>query len=366
MSQNDFFISHASADRELVAEFVDFMELALKVDRSRIYCTSGIGTKTIRTGTNFIEDIKDNVIGTKVVIFILTPNYFKSNFCLAELGAAWALSSDIYPIMIPPTPRELLKSTPLSESSQVLTLDTYEDLVTIADEFIGMNVAEYSSVKLLNARAHKLIDWIKGNCSFDIDGTVSREEYLAVQSDLESLKRTIHLKDMELTRLTSYYETTLKFEREGRAKVSADGHVKEDDDDETTSKWDLFDEHVKSVKSILSRLDDIVISAIYYDEFLRGATRFWPVQNDFFNWSRVQRLQVENKICVDEDDQQITPNYDEYLVGKAVDQLHDLSRYISSNVGEEMEQEFAEDYEFNLEFKSKTFWEKILNVTIYV
>ncbi|GLV66655.1 hypothetical protein Bmyc01_53240 [Bacillus mycoides] len=374
MSQNDIFISHATADHELVSEIVDFMEVALKVEREKIYCTSGEGTKKIRTGTNFISDIKDNVSGTKLVIFILTPNYFKSNFCLAELGAAWAFSSDVYPIVIPPTPRDLLKSTPLSESTQALTLNTYEDLVDMADEFRGMGIAEYSSAKVLNTRAKRLIQWIGDNCSFDIEDTVSKSEYLAVQDQLEGLKRENHAKQLEIVHLTTHYEHTLKAARKENAKIKEDGHVIQgniqimnsvkEEEEETTDKWALFEDRVKMVRKTISKLDHIVVTAIYYDEFHQGI-KFWP-EDPFFSWGKVQQLELENMIRVDADIQRITPNYDEYLVRKAVDTLHDLLSYISSNFDEKMEQEFAEENEFYLDFNSKKFWEKILYINIYV
>ncbi|PEL74421.1 hypothetical protein CN603_15840 [Bacillus toyonensis] len=385
MNTNDFFISHATADHKLVSEIVDFMEVALKVDREKIYCTSGEGTKKIRTGTNFINDIKDNVSGTKLVIFILTPNYFKSNFCLAELGAAWAFSSDVYPIVIPPTPRNLLKSTPLSESTQALTLNTYEDLVEMADEFKGMGVAEYSSAKVLNTRAKRLIQWIDDNCSFDIDDTVSKTEHLAVQEQLEGLKKENHAKQLEIVHLTTHYEHTLKAVREENAKIKKDTHVvrvnkdkagriepiriiepvKEEEAEETTDKWGLFEERVKKVRETISTLDHMILSAIYYDEFHQGE-QFWPSEDVFFNWGRLKQLELENMIRIDGEDQRITPNYDEYLVKKAVDTLHGLLHYISSNIDEKMEKEFAEEHQFYLDFNSKKFWERILYINIYV
>jgi hypothetical protein len=371
MNTNDFFISHATADAKLVSELVDFMESALKIDRSKIYCTSGTGTRKMRTGNNFIENIKENVKGTKVVIFIFTPNYFKSNFCLAELGAAWALSSEVYPIIIPPTPRKLLKSTPLSESTQALTLSTYEDLITMADEFKEMDVAEYKSVKVLNERAHKLIGWIKENCSFDIEESVSKAEYLAVHDELEFAKKTIHMKNLAVEDLKKHYEDKLKFEREKITKnVHVFGENKEtsepqiEEEEETTDKWDSFDEQVKKVRSTLSRLDSIVLSAIYYDEFHQGE-QFWP-QDIFFQGARINSLEKENMIRIDIENQRITPNYDEYLVKKAVDTLHQLLQYISSNIDEKMNDEFAEEHEFYLDFNSRKFWEKILYINISV
>jgi hypothetical protein len=419
VNTNDFFISHATADHELVSELVDFMEVALKVDRKKIYCTSGEGTKKIRTGTNFISDIKDNVRGTKLVIFILTPNYFKSNFCLAELGAAWAFSSNVYPIVIPPTPRDLLKSTPLSEATQALILKTYDDLVEMADEFKDMGVAEYGSAKVLNNRAKRLIQWIKENCSFDIEESVSKAEHSAVQEQLEGLKIENHAKQLEIVQLTTQYEHTLKAVREENAKIKKDIHVfradmgkvgrieplkimepvkeeekertnlwdlfeepvKEEEEEttdgwdlfeepvkeeeeETTDKWNLFEERLKKVKSIISKLDDIVLSAIYYDNFHQGI-RFWPVYDPFFDWEIVKQLELKNMICVDSKNRRIMPNHDEYLVRNAVDILQELLNYISSNIDEKMEQEFAEEQKFHLDFNSKDFWQKILYVYIY-
>ncbi|MDA2124441.1 TIR domain-containing protein [Bacillus cereus] len=384
MNTNDFFISHATADHKLVSEIVDFMEVALKVDRKKIYCTSGEGTKKIRTGTNFINDIKDNVRGTKLVIFILTPNYFKSNFCLAELGAAWAFSSNIYPIVIPPTPRDLLKSTPLSEATQALTLETYDDLVDMADEFKDMGVAAYESAKVLNTRAKRLIQWIDDHCSFDIEETVNKKEHAAVQEQLEGLKREIQAKESDIAQLTAYYEKKLKTEREANAEIKQTVHIVKgrkgnvgeiqglkitdtvkEEEEETTDKWDIFEERVKKVRDTISRLDDIILSAIYYDTFNSGI-KFWPDQDPFFNWGKVHTLELENMIRVDSDDQRITPNYDEFLVRKAIDSLDELLRYILTDIDEEMAEKFAEEYEFYLDFSSKKFWEKILYVRIFV
>ncbi|PHE94731.1 hypothetical protein COF76_23270 [Bacillus wiedmannii] len=375
MSQNDFFISHATNDSKLVNQFMKFLQLTLGVNRQSIYCTSTNGTKSIGIGDNFIENIKAHVTDTKMVIFIFTPNYFKSNFCLAELGAAWVLNRNIYPIIIPPTDRSILGTTPLGTPTQALTINTAKDIVKIADDFRNKGIADYSDSGYVSECAEELMDWIKTNCKFETDETVSKSDYVAVQSELESLQKTIHQKDTELAFLKDFYEKEIEFKRKEIVRVSEDGRAIEEmeemmdhvieEHEETLTKWDLFDEQIKSVKSVLSRLDNVVISAIYYDEFHQGR-RFWPDQDDFFNWSNVQRLEAENKIRVDGDDQRITPNYDEYLVGRAVDELHDLLSYLSSNIDEKMEQEFAEDNEFNLEFKSKTFWEKILNVTIYV
>ncbi|HDR7998335.1 TPA: toll/interleukin-1 receptor domain-containing protein [Bacillus cereus] len=361
MSQNDFFISHATNDSKLVNQFMKFLQLTLGVNRQTIYCTSANGTNSIGIGDNFIENIKAHVTDTKMVIFIFTPNYFKSNFCLAELGAAWVLNRNIYPIIIPPTDRSILGTTPLGVATQALTLNTAKDIVKIADDFRKKGIADYSDIGYVSECADDLMDWIKINCKFETDETVSKAEHLALQSELESLKETIIQKNRELVSLQSEREAPLKLER---ARIAE--HIYTEEEEETISSWDSFNQFVRIVRKSLSELDDIVISAIYFDEFHRGEAKFWPVQNDFINWNKVTELTAKKLIYVDQDDCQITPNYEEYLVEEAVNLLHTLSRYVSSDIDSEMKREFARNHKFNLDFKSKMFWEEILNVTIYV
>lgn len=385
MSQNDFFISHSTKDHELVDELIKFLELALKIDRDTIYCTSAEGTKNIGYGDNFIENIKAHVTNTKMVICILTPNYFKSEFCLAELGAAWILNHNVFPIIIPPTHYSILGKTPLGVAMQSLTIKTVDDIVRIADHFRKKGFGEHRGIGYVNKCAAALMQWIDSNCKFDKEDTVNQAEYLAVQSEVENLQKTIQQKDMEIAFLNARYEKTLKSVREETRKVSEGGRLVPvensinqpvggglvladsplEEEEETTNKWEAFDEQVDNVQSVLSRLDDVVVSAIYYDEFHQGRS-FWPDQNYYFDWNTVRRLEAENMIRVDGEDQRIIPNYEEILVGRAVDRLHDLLGYLSSNIDEEMEEEFAEDNEYNLDFYSKNFWEKVLNVKIYV
>lgn len=385
MSQNDFFISHSTKDHLLVDQLITFLQLALKIDRDTIYCTSAEGTKNIGYGENFIENIKAHVTDTKMVICILTPNYFKSEFCLAELGAAWILNHNVFPIIIPPTHYSILGKTPLGAAMQSLTIKKVDDIVRIADHFRKKGFGEYREIGYVNKCATTLMQWIDSNCKFEEEEMVNQTEYSAVQSEVENLQKTIIKKNMEIEFLKAHYEQILKTAKEETRKVSEDGRLvlveksinqpvggglvladsPLEEEEETANKWEAFDEQVDNVQSVLSRLDDVVVSAIYYDEFHQGRS-FWPDQNYYFDWNTVRRLEAENMIRVDGEDQRIIPNYEEILVGRAVDRLHDLLGYLSSNIDEEMEEEFAEDNEYNLDFYSKNFWEKVLNVKIYV
>lgn len=105
------FISHAANDRILALSFTEFLQLSMGLAKEDIYCTSINGT--LRTGKEFIPDIKEKLTDCQVVIFLITPEYLKSKFCLAELGAAWALNQNIYPLLASSLDFSCLNDTPL-------------------------------------------------------------------------------------------------------------------------------------------------------------------------------------------------------------------------------------------------------------
>ena len=105
------FISHSTKDVELIEKFLDFLEIAMGISREEVYCTSIAGT--ISTGQKFIDNIENNIKSAKIVIFIITPQYLKSKFCLAEMGAAWVLNQKIYPLIFNPLDFDVLEDTPL-------------------------------------------------------------------------------------------------------------------------------------------------------------------------------------------------------------------------------------------------------------
>ena len=104
------FISHASVDNKLVNIIIEFLN-NVGINNDDIFCTSISGA--LEGGKHFVKQIKDNVRGSKVVIFLLSERFFLSYFCLAELGAAWALNQNVLPVIVPPISTTEYNSTPL-------------------------------------------------------------------------------------------------------------------------------------------------------------------------------------------------------------------------------------------------------------
>lgn len=95
------FISHASADKELIDEFMnDILKNGLGLDDSNIVCTS-FGKTGVPMGDNIPNYIKDNIEKATVVLAMVSKAYKASEVCQNEVGAAWALGNKPIEIVLP-------------------------------------------------------------------------------------------------------------------------------------------------------------------------------------------------------------------------------------------------------------------------
>lgn len=101
MSSIKIFISHSSVDKEIVDEFIDdVLKLSFHLSGDEIAYTSreDLGVKP---GCNIKDFIKCNIEYADVVFLMISENYKKSEVCLNEMGAAWALGKSVISIILP-------------------------------------------------------------------------------------------------------------------------------------------------------------------------------------------------------------------------------------------------------------------------
>jgi len=103
---SSIFISHAIADKPLVDPLFDLLQTGCNISAEDIHCTSVDGAG-IQTGDDFVEWIKGKLETSDFIILVITPNYFASKFCMAEMGAVWVLNNKVFPLVIPNIPREV-------------------------------------------------------------------------------------------------------------------------------------------------------------------------------------------------------------------------------------------------------------------
>ena len=100
-SKKRIFISHASKDGELIGKFVDsIFLLGMGMDSEIIAYTSREDTG-VPAGDSIPQFIQDNIACADIVLLMISDNYKKSEVCLNEMGAAWALNKHIIQILLP-------------------------------------------------------------------------------------------------------------------------------------------------------------------------------------------------------------------------------------------------------------------------
>ena len=94
------FISHRESEAKLASHLVDFLLASLQISETEIRCTSVPGHQ-LPFGKNISQQLKKDINISSAVIVLLTKQSLKSNWVLFELGASWALSKIIIPIIAP-------------------------------------------------------------------------------------------------------------------------------------------------------------------------------------------------------------------------------------------------------------------------
>ncbi len=99
-NKSGIFFSHAGADSHVTNDFVEhILQLGIGVHSDAIFNVSN-PDQGVRGGQYFIPYIRERVQKSAVVIAWITPRFRLRPFCMAELGAAWALLPDsFFPVL---------------------------------------------------------------------------------------------------------------------------------------------------------------------------------------------------------------------------------------------------------------------------
>ena len=94
------FISHSSEDKEIVDLFKNIiLNAGLGISDNDIAYTSSPETG-VPTGGNIPQYIKEHIADSYFVFFMISDDYRKSEICLNEMGAAWALEKNVKPLLL--------------------------------------------------------------------------------------------------------------------------------------------------------------------------------------------------------------------------------------------------------------------------
>lgn len=200
------FISHALKDRDVAQTLVTLIEEGIGVPEKEIFCSSlpGYG---IPTGEQFIGYIKEQLQGPKVVVLLLTPAYFESKFCSSELGAAWAMSHAIYPILVPPLQYADVKDVLLGTQVTKIEDDVgYNQLRDHLQKSVTCNEASGTKWDTKRRAFLKTLETLLPKVA--PASQVSADAHAAVQNQLDEARAELDANEEDLQRLKAQLRAT--------------------------------------------------------------------------------------------------------------------------------------------------------------
>lgn len=167
------FISHASANKEIVLRFTEMLETLN--DSIETFCSSEEGS--IRVGSNSTEVILEELDNSDIFVPILSKEYYESRYCMIELGIACSHlfakfqkngENYIFPFAIYPVRKgQALSGTPIA-NIQVGDINSTADIRSLLDF-----LAEQFSFRTGSGINQKL-----RSCVFDIDRILLKNQDL--------------------------------------------------------------------------------------------------------------------------------------------------------------------------------------------
>jgi hypothetical protein len=107
------FISHSSADAQIAEALIKLFQRSLNIPSSQIRCTSVDGYR-LPGGSNTTEALKKEVEESEVFVGLMTKTSIQSTYVLFEMGARWASSKKLMPVLAAGATPRVLKP-PLSD-----------------------------------------------------------------------------------------------------------------------------------------------------------------------------------------------------------------------------------------------------------
>lgn len=199
MPSPKLFISHAAADQPLVEAFETLVCKMTGLASDRIFC-SVLEGQGVPKGSNFVDHIRDEVEQANAVIALITPAYLDSAFCMAELGAAWVLQTQRFPIAVPPIGVEAIDATQLGLAA--VKVDDADALAQLFDDLIiQLGITRPKAGVQRRALSGFMAAWDVLRSELPGPQRVSYQEHQALQEERNSLTKELGDSDAEISRL---------------------------------------------------------------------------------------------------------------------------------------------------------------------
>lgn len=342
------FISHAVKDKPIVDEFFDLLQTGINVSPNETFCSSleGMG---IPGGTNFVDYIKGQIQEPELILLMLSPRYLESAFCLCELGAGWAMSHNMLPLVIPPLEFSALQG--------VLT---------------GINAYRIDSAPKLTEFRDRMIEMLDLNAPPASRWEVKRDKFLkALPRLLKRLPQPSQVAFEEHKALAAKYEellaeadetaeeiSTLKEKVKRLEKCKDKNEVREVLRD-FTDEWSQFHSLCNRAKTLSDKLPSVAVEAIYHDVTEKeGRPRGEEIWDDI-------RSAIQDDYLVDSGDN-VEVNYNDPSVKDYSGAIDEVRIFLFRQEEDSaFVEQYTDDYGHRPDFSSRRLWTEHLGLASF-
>jgi hypothetical protein len=337
------FISHAVADKEIADAIVDLLCVSMGIDPKDVFCSSleGLG---IPPGKNFISFIKNQIQTPKIVFLLISQNYMCRDFCLAELGATWAMSHLAIPIIVPPVEFDNLKAVLTGlQAVKISSVDGWNEILPILEQQLDKkaNVARW------HVKRDKFLAAIPDLIARQpAPTTVSFEKYKKLEESQQAALKALSEEQDSHAELSKLYE---------KVKGAKDKDEVRKIEIENLDEDVLFEELTGKAAQKLNTMSRMVIEAFYQRQL--GDELTWP---DGFNddgRASDMRDALERQWLCEGHHGGLIVNEAHPLVRESIKALDELDTFLSG-ISSSFVDWYESEYKETLDFSSRDFWER--------
>jgi hypothetical protein len=345
------FVSHASADKEFVDLFVDYvLRIGLGLNGDKVFYSSERDTG-VPSGADLMAHLRTEVSEATLVITVVTPMYQSRPVCIAELGAAWGRTSPehFFPLLAPNLSRTELEG--VLPSALTLRIDdaaALDELSDRAEEALGSQVTK--------------TQWGVGKQKWlSVVGSVATslqqpeiptiDEYKTAVRELAELREALDYTEREVD------EWKQKFELVAEAKDQAEvTRIRVGD-----KPIDVFQNALTAARNTVGKLPSCVREAIF--QSLRGEGIYGPNRFDDPDSSDAFEDAIERKLLVENHENEYVPNPEKSRVGEALEAVEHLEEAMDpAKTGPEFDDWFRSEYGGNApDLRDRDCWEELMN-----
>ena len=340
------FVGHSGADHKYVDKFVnEILKLGCEV-RVRDIFYSSLPDTGVPSGEDLNHYVRERVAEGSLVIAIITPAFQSSQYCVAELGAAWSRAGNLLPLLGPNMERS--------------------DLEGVLNSVIIKPITDSAALDEVKQRVGRAV----GHTSLDTTWGVHKEKWLANKRRYARLVTTpLTVTPAELATARAELDAARAALSEALDRVAEleeenDALAELKDEEEVAAvrlprkEVEQFQFYAEDARDRLRDVSDAVEEALRYRT--TSSALPWPDNNNDYNLYRSAEESVDDGTLSDNEDGTLSVNTGFTAVKKAAEAVDRLQDFFNGS-SPEFDSWFTEEYDGPPDLSARLVWRALFH-----